>query len=327
MKYQLKLMFGGRDVKDATSTVIVGQSIGLACLLVDTNGNDGPVSSYQWVVPGYAVAGYNPTINSATVNSNIVITNASVGFYWVAGGTKQVSCTITVAGKQYSASTTFNVSRPTADFTLTVGGAIGADNNYFLPNLGEWATTPYLHFGNCVSGSEGIAFTFTNANLNGFTSFLYRFFFVQVGITQSRQCLGTNETHCRWSTNGLDTDYPYRDRSSLSGYYINQLYGVASDSPAMQLHQDATEACRGDTFDVYLMFDPGVGGAGTIPVPLKKATWNWSGSAAKTNSSWTLVNPVYPSNVTGSDSLIFPQWTNNIANTPWTTNSSNCLCP
>ena len=322
---QFKIVDGVTELDlPETNTVIVGQQINLTCKFSKTNL---PLTDFQWTIPSYAISNYVADANAATVYTNFPTTQSNVVFYWVDGGYKQVECLAMVNGQRIVAKQIFNVIRPTVDFSLTVRGVIGADTNYLVPGIYEWATTPYLHFGNASSGTEGVAFSFTNVNLNGFTGSFYQIFFVQVGQTESRQCVGTNETRCRWSSYGLDTSYPYQAPSSSGGFFINELFGETSDSPGIELNQDATEAHRGDTFDIYLMFEPGIGTPDSKPVPLKKASWSWSGGATATNSSWVLTSSNYPPSVSGADVFDYPQWTTNIANTLWTTNSSNCQCP
>ena len=84
------------------------------------------------------------------------ITGETVSFYWVYGEDgRVVTYDPTVNGlktPQSMASTTFNVKRPTASVT-TVINQIAADNNY--------SQGLALHFGNNVTGSEGIKFTLT----------------------------------------------------------------------------------------------------------------------------------------------------------------------
>ncbi len=204
--------------------------------------------------------------------------------------------------------------RPSAGFQLFRRGIIAADSNY----LG--ATGPCLHFGNIVSSYEGIVFQFYNVDLKAYAG-PYRLFFVQLGNTHGRQCVGTNETRCRWSGYGLDGASPY-----LNLYFGNSPTGESSDSPFMELHGDATSAYRGNSFDVWLMFEASLTDLNSIPVPLSRASWSWNSSAVKTNDNWVLTNPVYPANQIGTSTLIFPQWQINIHDTLWLTNAANCVC-
>src|SRR6266568_8507572 len=62
---------------------------------------------------------------------------------------------------------------------------------------------------------------------------------------------------------------------------------------------------------------------GGIPVPIKLGTWNWYGRAQRYNTNSPVrfvgITPfTEPQPAVGSDSLAFPQWTNNMAS--YTTN-------
>jgi hypothetical protein len=76
---------------------------------------------------------------------------------------------------------------------------------------------------------------------------------------------------------------------------------------------------RTDRFDSYLMFEPD----GGIPVPIKKASWNWYGRAKTTNLKPTgvfvgVLPFVNPTAAVGQDCSNYPQWNTNILSVPWT---------
>jgi hypothetical protein len=75
------------------------------------------------------------------------------------------------------------------------------------------------------------------------------------------------------------------------------------------------KAWREDNFTDYLMFQPD--SPGSIPVPLKKLQWNWSGEALTNGAGgWALVqsNSFVQVTVSNRDTLEFPHWTNVVHN-------------
>ncbi len=310
----------GADWTDTTNSVMVGQRVGLRCAVMSTNIQ---ITNITWEIPSYAVSNYVASSNSAVLYTNLALTSQTNVFYWVDGGTNRVKCTANIGKSVVSATATFNVIRPPVDFSLTAVGTMGADTNYLPGGFSDFATIPAIHLGYRSSGYEGVVFTYTNADLTGFSGLYYQFFFVQVGSTHGRQCVSNTETRCHWTSAGLDTAFPYPS-GVLDGYFLKLTSGQVSDSPYMQLFSDATNGFRSDTFDMYLMFQAD---GESIPVPMKKVSWTWSGTATQTNGSWILLDPQYPVNGTGTNTFEFPLWTTNIASATWKTNSSACICP
>ncbi len=285
-KLPLKIKQGLTDLTDKTTNAIVGQQINLTCELEGME-----PTSYQWDVPGYAVAGYNANANTATVNTNIVKTNSSVSFYWVDGGSKEVRCAVKAGGQQLSAKTTFNVTRPSARITPSIYSAVTVDFN--------WEQAPALHFG-VKSGPVGIRFSCTNV-LPG------QFQWVQVGHVVTRVKDGVSNRWYRAEGDGLDTSYPYPKEKA---------YGIeldfADDSPGVGLVA-GSELTRADSYTMHLMFKPSAA-SGPQWVPLRKVSWNWGGHAILTNGNWGKVDGNPSVDSSDSDCTQYPVWQSNITN-------------
>lgn len=134
----------GRGVSADNNTVCVGQQICLTNVIsgIPTNA----ITSYQWTIPGAnnttndtAFYDYEPT----AMNSNYTnlftptnyTTNSYCNFYWSAGGTNTVTCTIVIYGQTNTASATFNVVRPFAEIMVTNGPTTIDEGNPSLPFL------------------------------------------------------------------------------------------------------------------------------------------------------------------------------------------------
>jgi hypothetical protein len=164
-----QIYFGGANVTDTNTTVIVGQQITLTC----TNGQYNPaISNFNWSVDGLTFSNYVASAQSGTLYTDFQKTNSQVTFYWADGGRHQVSCTAKLAGQTTTAQTTFNVLRPTATMTPTITGQILVDNNYAR------APGTALHFAgywtNGTSFVPGIKFQINNVDTNG------SYFFAQI---------------------------------------------------------------------------------------------------------------------------------------------------
>jgi len=214
------------------------------------------------------------------------MTNSSVTFYWVSGGTKTVTCTANVRGQSLSASTTFDVFRPTGGI-VTYTNSVTVDSNYHLGLS--------LHFGT-ASPAEASGILWSNIppislppGVSG------RVEWVQI------MDLGTNFL---WSpydvliTNRFGYDPP--------NYPVLESWG--GDSPGTKL-ANFTFIYRNDNFSLWLMFRPS--NAGAIPVPLRKLTWGWEGTATNSAGTWTGGGRAWVSPAV--DTLVHPTWTKNRA--------------
>jgi hypothetical protein len=296
---------GTTVINDKTQTAIVGQRISLNCALENSGSLPPPeFASTDWTVPGYAVAGYNPTVNSATVISNIVSTGFAVDFYWVDGGTKEVSCKVVVAGVEYSGRTGFVVQRPTVTFT---------DEPPSFATNDVIAGTPSLSLGT-ESGFGGMSFRIDILSANA----------GRVDLTQliNRSAANGNTSDTTGGKYWLDNMLFYmvrdNDPEKTSRIFANTAKPlIYFDGPAYELAHSIFNSSTTifDQFKTYVMFRPDAGYANNnIFVPLGKIVWAWSAATTYSGGSWSI--PTYfvtrPSFTAAS--LEFPQWNRVLVN-------------
>jgi hypothetical protein len=305
----------GSNLTDQTSTVIVGQQMNLRCQLSVTNALLGTLQNFQWTVPGYVISNYLVALDSssAVVVTNFPTGNSNLLFHWVDGAnSRTIQCSATALGKTITGQATFNVLKPSADllgFTNSSVVSIDADYAYLLGTA--------LHFGTDaqLAGQTnwGMRFYVTNIVLNGCSSDAV-FFLVQAGTTEAEHNF-TNSTSSRYSGSGLDTRYPAFPPSSAT------LPWWSEDDPPGESADGSAQVWRSDHFVMYLLYQ--LNAAGSIPVPLKRLDWSWSGTA-QTNGigGWQLLSAsVAMQNV--NVSADYPVWTNNtltgttITNNQW----------
>jgi hypothetical protein len=286
------LWYGGACVTDETQDTIVGRPV---CMYALVSPEDVEVTAQQWSVPGYAIANYTADEDSATVTPLSGLSGSNmVGYYWVDGGDgRQVTYTATVGGQQFSATTTFNVKRPTASITATTG-EVAADDA-----LGAWK----LHFGipNGGKGSDGIYFERTLTEPAGFEGGTAKWVQVVDYFLLRRRLVNTWE-YIVMSLR-LDTAYPYSANASTQ------------DSPSNSLSAAFNRYTREDEYSMYLMYRPASGG---IDVPLRKVSWSWSGQASRVGGGpgFALDDSDHSANPSDEDCTDHPEWYLNANNPP-----------
>jgi len=301
-----------QDLTLQANTVIVGQQMNLLCQLNTTNYT---ATNFQWTVPGIAISNYvvAPDSSSATVLTNYPTTNISTSFYWVDGASNRVvQCSATLGGATITGQAIFNVRKPSVDWIGVVHGFVAADANYIYASPGN-----FLHFGGeqQVSGPVlgGIVFTATNIKNSCGES---TFFFTQTGSMLSSQCQSP--------TNSIN-----KSASGIDGVFQEAIfYGLTpssastyQDSPGSGIWNSDIKIARTDSFNSYLMFQPP---APSVPVPLKKISWGWSGVAIPNASQpgwWTLISSNAVINANNQETSSYPQWTNSMAYLITTTNN------
>jgi hypothetical protein len=297
----------GVDLTLQTNTVIVGQQMNLVCKTVTTNGPT--LTDFQWTVPGFAISNYVLATDSSSANvvTNFSTNNANVMFYWIDGTTNcVVQVSAAVNGKKLTTQATFNILKPSADLLAYPGPGIKVDNNYAYPGY-------YLHFGTTAEliteTNWGMRFYATNINLNG-CSTAANFLFVQLGTVQAEHNY-TNGTSSRYISSGLDSFYP------ASEFPANETFWHMDDPPAEAVY-DSYQVWRSDHFTMYLFYK--LNSSNSIPAPIKRLDWSWSGVAQTNASGWQLItNSIGLTNVNILASL--PNWTNNLINGTTTTNN------
>ena len=272
------IYFNGNDITGTTQPVVVGQQIPLQASFSLPAGVS--ISSQSWSVSGTTVGGYNASTNSGqTVSTNF--TQQSTTFYWV---TAQTGATVTYTvnlsdGAQASATATFNVSGPTNVTVTATAGTVVIQYNDEM-SFGDSSGTPGMSFQASATMPTGTPGTFS---------------WVQVVVSSCYTDTPPGSPYCL-TPNALDSTYPYDSGAS------------AADSPNVGLTSDLSQVSDTDSFDMYLMWNPGT--ANSIPVPLGFVAWGWSGDATQNQSTgvWSLNSSSIPSH-TFTPSQSFPQWT------------------
>lgn len=299
------------DVTGQTTSAIVGQQISLQCQASDTNV---VLGNFQWTVPGITISNFvtNADASVGMAITNFPTNNADVTYYWVGDGSPQVSCLSVYNGQQTSpVQATFSVLRPSAVFNATTG-SLALDTNQHIS--GNCLSNKFgLHYGvpSDCGGVPGIVFSAGMTVPDGFTGDGIA---VQVINSTILRYQSTNGT---WSgeraTNVLDVRFSFSGEDS-PGVNIEPPY---CGSRTLQLT---------NYFTTWLMFRPTSGPSGTVVgqwVPLTSVDWNVGGEAylAVTNCDytngwmgWVGTNFMNNPNPTGSNTLRYPWWTNNITN-------------
>ena len=105
------IMFGGANVTNQTTNVVVGQLNSLTATLQLPSGVT--VSSQSWAVKGNPIAGFTANQVTSQVLPYTPPSSSATSFYWAFPGNFVVSYSVTLSdGTKHSASATFNVESP-----------------------------------------------------------------------------------------------------------------------------------------------------------------------------------------------------------------------
>lgn len=154
-----------------------------------------------------------------------------------------------------------------------------------------------LKFG--TSSSPGISFSQSTTIPSGFSG---NTTWVQLADSLRRRQLNAGSWE-RWAGAGLDNTFPYNPSTSTN------------DSPSTPLTNDLLQKTVNDSYEMWLMFKPS--GTGSIWVPLRKVSWNWSGAASRSGTTWTLNSSSNSVNPADPDSTSHPMWTRNVKDNAW----------
>jgi hypothetical protein len=220
-----------------------------------------------------------------------------VTYYWVDGGEgRNVTYTATVGGQQFSATTTFNVKRPTTSITTTTSSVNcwGGDD--------DWN----LQFADPDVPAAGIVFEKQVTEPTGFEGGSTKWVQVVSSILRRLQLTQGEAWHRMSGSNVLDGDYPYHTTGP----------NTTDDSPAQwHLNSVLMSATCDDALTMYLMYKP----TGTaIDVPLRKVYWWWEGAATRTGqTTWELDLGIWEQNPPDDDCAEPPEWEGNIGDLTW----------
>jgi hypothetical protein len=256
-----------------------------------------PLTNFQWTIPGYAISNYVANDGSGIVYTNFSTVNSNVVFYWVDGVTnladatnRVVQISATVNGKTVTGQATFKVVKPMVSVT-THTASVNADN--FIGLLGFYDDSTYgpgITFSNAITIPSG----FSGSNE-----------WVQIVLNPYRAQQDTNNVWWVYTENGaapyLDTSYPY----------TNVAANVAADTPSSPLLNGYREIAITNSFEMWLMFKP----TGGQWVPLRTVSWNFSGTATNSGTSWFLTSGNWSTNPPDADAgTTYPQWNSNVKN-------------
>jgi hypothetical protein len=317
-KGKLMLRRNGVDVTGKTNSIYVGELVDIEGLLAGLGTSTPAISNYQWTVPGQMVGGWviDGTGTNNHMGKTVPVTNytgAVMRYYWTKDEKQgvTVTCTVQVQGiGQLTASTVFRVGRPEARWTLTpkFGKVAILTNSCSLPPQ----MAGYLALGtgfNCTTNDVGMYYDCEFTNFDGYVG-LYDFFMIQIATVNWKFNSVTPNLSWYIDFRGIDTRYPsgWRFRDATKGY--------ATDTPVSFLLDEIKFEWRRDDFETYLMWQP-TRAPSSIPVPLKRADWNWYGRARRMSTNnpglFHLVTPsIWPQAATGTDVYTHPTWTNNV---------------
>lgn len=308
----IEIYRNGQRITNTTQNVIVGQQIYMTTVVV-TCSSCSPNFTSQWTIPGNKVKDYvvlcnvannecqDPTSGTVTPLTNF--SDREIKYYWIDGADgRQVQYTVTVNGRQYSKTATFNVKRPTATVTSQTTDV--------------YVTNRAISFGNYSAQIPGIIFSATTTIPNSFTG---DFQWVQIW-NKNRVIKYVNTRgrliQCTSYGVGLDTIYPYTTGTT------------ANDVPEVPFRGIFRNVVVNESYNMYFMFQPTNLSEPTIPVPLQVVDWNWYGEASSSDGiNWTKVNrtPTTTVNPSGRNTTNYPRWSINAFNIPYTdTNNQNC---
>lgn len=315
----------GTVVTNKTQNVHAGWPIVVAASFAPTDVN----VTYSWAVagstgsPATAIKGFAVTPDAAmfydsrktgfqgqptatTTDSVVPLSGSNLSqqapptFFFTDSAPHTVSCKVPFAGLNPTATTTFQVGKPSVGLTTTTA-ATGA--NLYQVN-GD------ILFGLMgASGEFGITFNAPTIP-QGYAGSLE---WIQTyDMDRSEQYY--NGEYVTYTGTGLDSSFPYEAvlpsgspvDSPSSGYTPSQFYTVELGT----VNDQAT---------MWMMYQPKAGGS--ILVPLDKVDWDWGGHYGSTPSGEPFISGVYNSlDPAGSATNDYPQWTQFAGDNVTTTN-------
>jgi hypothetical protein len=270
-------------------------------------------SSQYWSLPGNYVNeayAYSASCTSYRVFGDL-LTNLTTSCWYVdklQAGTASIGMILHFEnGQEVSIAEQgkFNVTKPQVSWVGTQPGSVAVDDDTY-ENAGMW-----LHFG-YYSGyghNPGMKYTLDTGAFSGTL-----FNPLQLITSTSLEFCGTDGHTIHESGNGLDGIGTLAWSTTDSYYY---------DNPGVPLDSGNNHQSFSGSYQTFLMFDPQI--SGSIAVPLKLITWDWSGTA-DASGGWHLTSSSKHVTASDQDTTTFPVWTNIISTPDTYNNVTNTSC-
>jgi len=299
----------GAVVSDTTQTKIVGQRVSLE---VRTRPAGRSMTNIQWTIAGERVSDYAQSSSRATRTDLAAgdLDSATVDYYYIAGGNRQVSVSATVNGTALTASMNYGVLAPTGVAMTSATGAVAVGNPGF-PGSGL-----EFHYG--TNATPGIEWTLTCTAPAGGAGEIAGTQLVSGDRTRTLTAGGTVETRSSGGAWQLDNTVPYDTAVAIAAGA--SATWTSSDSPGTPLTATWTRKTVDQDFRIYFMYKPS--GADSIWVTLMRLGWDWAGQTARTGAAaantWGAPTGVSNArNPSGAASTELPTWTSNVSTLPW----------
>ena len=279
-------------------------------------------STYEWTVPGETFYDYNPSKNIGQLVPDLEYDQALMTFYWTEGNNDEriVTSSIVIEGKPVTVAGVIKVYKPVSTF-VGKGGYIQVTNIAFELH----GDTPFPH---------GMAWDTSTVTVP-FSSGIFAFFQTgdvsRVGYTKNSAGAITGTYRLPSSdSHGLDGGVPYSGVDFI--WKMGQVVGrgldadmqpvkSAGDSPSEGLAIyppliSLDKVVANDSYTTWLMFKPD--GSASCWVPLKSFGWAWGATADRQVTAppqidtLVLSSTLLPGDKTGSNTIVFPQWSGKI---------------
>ena len=307
---------GGDKITNLTSTVIVGQEIALTGVVTSPIPLD--VTSKEWTIPGddtTRVENYIQTVPHGWVVplTSVALHSENISYYWIADGSNLVvTYTVTIVGLgSVSATTTFNVLRPTSTLTAKL---TTLNPKIDLRDYG--LTGRFIQYGDM--NNPGITWTgCVNRPVGGEGEIA----FVQLVMSDRHRIRdGIRE---KKTSNGIyvldqppDTGifgYDGIHIGGTEGMYISRSKEIErADAPNEKLVDKETSLSVYDSFRLFLMYKPKDG----IWVTLKELDWLWGFSMSSGDNGPVWGCRLTPQPDPGFDTTELPVW-NGVVSHDW----------
>lgn len=252
-------------------------------------------TSIQWCMSGEVVDGYtgygdgyfgenegDPDSEGeghSLAISATELNNSSIDFYWIAGGTEELTVSVSTIGQTSYAEKELDIRRPSVSVTVLTSGLRIVDNN--------WVSFS-------APGSEGITFT---RSLDALADTLGEYRWTQLITKDNYTWKDANGNfHTGHKTLGIDNFVTYQIGNEVE----------ATDSPGAPLPATWIEASRDFGASMYLMWKHQ--SDDSIWVSLSVTDWGYYSEAVQQNGSWTLspTSRIVPPITQSTSSL--PEW-------------------